>query len=363
MNIGVIGTGNIALAHLMSLKEIQTNQILEKKYGKSILIKALIDSDEKKIRKLADKRAFGAEIYSSNPKDLLADDSIDLVYITTPTKFHSELFQKVTETGKHVFIEKPLAFNLPEIKEMITLQQRHSIHVQIGLVLRHCPVFWKLKGLMEEEDLGKPLATIFRDDQEWPVQSFLHSSTWRKDASLARAGCLFEHSIHDVDLIEYFFAPNLKQLYASIHYVSDLTNGQLEDSAVLQFKYEPDLPVSLISLWHKVARDQRRIEMFFEHAYILLDDYEILTFGKFKYQVKRRKKSILMSKLKEEYAKALDIPEILPNFGPYFYENLSFLESIIKDEEPYPGLDLGYRAHELIETAYDSARKNRIIEF
>ena len=100
LNIGVIGTGSIALAHLISLNEIQKNRLIEEKYGTSLEIKTLIDSDKQKVKSLKEKKAFNAEFFSSNPDVLFNDDSIDLVYITTPTKFHLEFYQRALEFNR-----------------------------------------------------------------------------------------------------------------------------------------------------------------------------------------------------------------------------------------------------------------------
>ncbi|MHA1314377.1 MAG: Gfo/Idh/MocA family protein [Candidatus Helarchaeota archaeon] len=365
LNIGLIGVGNIAITHLTSLSEINSNEVLRKKYNTSLHIKTLIDIEEKKIQLLQKKRAYGAEVFSTSPRDLFDDGDIDVIYISTPTRFHFEHFERAVEAGKHVFVEKPLAFGLSEIKKMIALQKRHDVHVQVGLVLRHCPIFWKLKTIMKEHEdkFGEPLAMIFRDDQEWPISTLAHPSEWRKDPDLARAGCLFEHSIHDVDLIESICGGTLKHLKSNIKYISNLTSGILEDSAMIQMEYAPEIPVSLISIWHNVARDQRRIEFFFERAFVLLDGYEILRFKTFRYQIGRKRKSLKLIDIQKEYALLNGVPDIVPTFGPYFYENLGFLESIIEDVEPQPGLEVGFRAHEIIEAAYESSRKNKIITF
>ena len=62
LNIGIIGTGSIAVVHLTSLKEIQTNQILEKKHGVSIKIKTLIDSELDKELQNYMKKAFQKQL-------------------------------------------------------------------------------------------------------------------------------------------------------------------------------------------------------------------------------------------------------------------------------------------------------------
>ena len=48
----------------------------------------------------------------------------------------------------------------------------------------------------------------FRDDQYIPVQG-MYASTWRGDPARAGRGALLEHSIHDVDVLEWLFGPML----------------------------------------------------------------------------------------------------------------------------------------------------------
>lgn len=54
---------------------------------------------------------------------------------------------------------------------------------------------------------------------------------------------------------------------------------------------------------------------------------------------------------------------MIPSTGAYLFENLFFLESIIKEEKPFPGLEIGYKAHKIIELAYQSSIENKIISF
>ena len=64
-----------------------------------------------------------------------------------------------------------------------------------------------------------------------------------------------------------------------------------------------------------------------------------------------------------EYMEAKNYPKTTSNLGPYLYENLSFLNSVLNEEKPYPGLEIGYKAHNIIELAYQSSKKNTIINF
>jgi len=364
LKIGMIGVGNIGLVHLLSIKKITEDKLLSR-FGPEINIGGVADIDRSKLSNLKRNNPYNIEYFTVNPDEIIQDKSINVIYITTPTKFHKEYYIKAAKEGKIIFCEKPLAFSLEDINEMILMEKKANIQTQVGLVLRHCPVLWKLKQILVEnaEFFGKRLSFIFRDTQEWPVATRIHTSEWRKDPSLAHAGCLFEHSIHDIDILEYLFTDNYKltNLFAKIRYVATLTQASLEDVATITFEYEDGFAGDLISIWNKVRMDERRLEIFFENGYVILDGYTGISFNKFEYMIGRKKKRLKMNDITEEYQEIHDYPKFQDITGHYIHENLNFLESIIKKEKLYPGLEIGYRAHEIIEYAYQSSRENKII--
>ncbi len=366
LNIGMIGTGTVGSLHLLSLKQINEENLLSKN-AVNLKIRGVADIDENKLHNLRRNNPYKIEYFTTDPNEIIKDKGIDIIYVTSPTKFHKDYYIQAAEEGKNIFCEKPLAFSLEDIKEMISVEKKQGILTQVGLVLRHCPVFWKFKQILLNNDnaLGKRLSFIIRDTQEWPIGSHTHPSEWRKDPSLAHAGCLFEHGIHDVDLVEYLFANDSKlfKLFGIIRYVSPITQKSIEDVATLKFEYEDGFVGNLINISNKVRLDERRIEIFFENGYVVLDGYTILSFKKCEYLIGRKKKRLNFNDITNEYQKVNYYPQILPITGPYLFENLHFLKSIVKEEKPYPGLEIGYRAHEIIEVAYQSSRENKIISF
>ena len=66
------------------------------------------------------ERAYGS--YAA----LLADPEVDVVYIGTPHTLHLENARAAFEAGKHVLCEKPLAMNLREAEELVSLAARHD---------------------------------------------------------------------------------------------------------------------------------------------------------------------------------------------------------------------------------------------
>jgi len=167
LNIGMIGTGSIGLVHLLSLKKIQEDNLLSK-HGVNIKIQGVADIDENKLNNLKRNNPYNVEYFTTNPDEIIKDKKINVMYITTPTKFHKDYYIRIAEEGKYIFCEKPLAFSLEDIKEMISVEKKQGVLTQVGLVLRYCPILWKLKQILLENDevFGKRLSFIFRDAQE-----------------------------------------------------------------------------------------------------------------------------------------------------------------------------------------------------
>ena len=104
------------------------------------------------------------------------------------------------DRGRAVLCEKPLAPTLAECEEVSGLLSR--VPHQVGLVLRHAPVFRAFAAAVASGDHGRPLAALLRDDQYFPIQG-MYGSDWRADVGRAGGGTLLEHSIHDVDVLRW----------------------------------------------------------------------------------------------------------------------------------------------------------------
>jgi myo-inositol 2-dehydrogenase/D-chiro-inositol 1-dehydrogenase len=366
LNVGIIGAGLIGTTHLFSLKIIIDENLLAK-YNVKVKITGIAEKDEKRLLKLKKNNPYNTEFFTSKADELIKNKKIDIVYIATPTKFHKEQFIKAAQNGKHIFCEKPLAFSIHDINEMMIAAKDNHILSQVGLVLRHCPVFWKIKKIISEKknELGSHLCFTFRDAQEWPIGTRSHPSKWRKNPEIAHAGCLYEHSIHDIDMIEYLFGENsnLSNISAKIRYVSSLTMDKLEDVALVSFKYKDDLIGNLASTWNFAKKDDRRLEIFFENGWIVLTGYKVYAFDYFGGLLKRKRFDFLMEEIISEYQKEKDYPQFRPTTSAYMFENLSFLESIVLEKEPYPSLEIGLKAHEIVEGAYLSSKSDKKIEF
>ncbi len=86
---------------------------------------------------------------------LLADPTIEAVYIPLPNHLHVEWTKKAIAAGKHVLCEKPIAMKNTEIDELIALQQDASVFATEAYMIVHHPQWQRAKELFEDESIGK----------------------------------------------------------------------------------------------------------------------------------------------------------------------------------------------------------------
>jgi predicted dehydrogenase len=89
--------------------------------------------------------------------DLLCDDALDAVVIATPVPSHHALAKAALEAGKHVFVEKPLAWTVAEARELERLAGERGRTLMVGHLLRFHPGVVKLRELIEAGELGDVL--------------------------------------------------------------------------------------------------------------------------------------------------------------------------------------------------------------
>ena len=86
--------------------------------------------------------------------ELLADASIDLVVVNTPTLTHYEYTKKVLETGKHAVVEKAFAGNAEEATELRELARKKGVKLAIFQNRRWDSDFLSMQKVLQEEILG-----------------------------------------------------------------------------------------------------------------------------------------------------------------------------------------------------------------
>jgi predicted dehydrogenase len=362
IKIGIIGCGLLGNTHVMAL-----NTIIEEEYFKNVAnieITAYCDINADHLKEYNSRNDELPEDHIfTDYKDLLNCPDVNTVYIVTPTNDHQEIFLAAAEAGKDIFCEKPLTDPLSGIDKMIEARDKAKIKCQVGLVLRYSPIFRYVKTLLEDEtnqkNWGALQNVIFRDDQQKPYSgSGTHPSVWRGNPEKAFHGTLFEHSIHDVDIMMYWLGP-ITEVYSHIKYFAKIDS--IEDSVSANFELKNGASASLTSIWHNVSHDSRHFELFFENAFLTVD-FDMTTGNLEIVEVGSRKKKIKPKDMDLALRESMNIADH-PQFwlSAYGYEDIAFIRSLIDEKPPSPSLEDARNAHEIVQACYDSAKSKKLI--
>ena len=105
--------------------------------------------------------------WASSFDELLADPELDAVVVATPVPTHYELAKQALEAGKHVFVEKPLAWNLREAREVAERARRSDRIVQLAYHKLYDPAFRYTKSHLEQmSDLAFARITVLHPDNQ-----------------------------------------------------------------------------------------------------------------------------------------------------------------------------------------------------
>ena len=145
VKIGIIGCGGIANGkHMPSLKAIDNVEMV-----------AFCDIIEDRAIKAANE--FGVEdakVYVDY-KELLKDESIEIVHVCTPNRSHSFISVDAMRAGKHVMCEKPMAINSEEALKMLEASKETGKKLTIGYQSRFRKDSQYLKACCENGELGE----------------------------------------------------------------------------------------------------------------------------------------------------------------------------------------------------------------
>ena len=141
VRIGIIGCGGIANGkHMPSLKKVPEAEMV-----------AFCDLvEERAIKAAKDYGTADAKVYTDY-KELLKDETIEVVHVLTPNRAHSFITVDALNAGKHVMCEKPMAINSEEALKMINAAKANNKKLTIGYQNRQRPDSLYLK---QEADQG-----------------------------------------------------------------------------------------------------------------------------------------------------------------------------------------------------------------
>ena len=353
IRIGLVGAGLIGGAHSAVLRTIA-----DAMPGQIELTAVAEPSAERRELFVA---LYGYRQAVADVHALLDRADVDAVFVCTPTGAHAEVVNAAAAAGKHLFCEKPLAMSHAQAVEMLAAVRRAGVRAQIGLVLRFSAVYTVMRDLLRTTDAGDPVAVLFRDDQVFPIRG-VHHTAWRRDRTLTAGGTLIEHGVHDLDLLTWFFGP-IARLRAWQQ--NRAGHAGVEDYVAAEIEFASGLRAHLVTLWHDMLQrpSNRRLEIFCQRGFFA-SDHDMV--------------GDMVVQIGDGAEGRLGTREVLDRFAallgraddrfrdwyamPYLLQDLEFVEALLADRDPQPGLEIGVEAQRVAEAVYRAAEHGTEVE-
>lgn len=147
LGFGVVGTGMIGQYHLKRIKE--------KISGAEVV--AVTDYKKELAKEAVENLSLDVTIYDSD-SELINDENVDVVLVTSWGPAHKETILKALEAQKYIFVEKPLATTAEDCLEIIKAEQQTGKRlIQVGFMRRYDDGYKQLKNVIDENVIGSPL--------------------------------------------------------------------------------------------------------------------------------------------------------------------------------------------------------------
>lgn len=190
---------------------------------------------------LLDQKKLYSEIkVTQNLSEIIPDQDIKGVVIATPAITHYKIAKKFLKAGKDIFVEKPLALELRQGRELIKLAQNKKRILMVGHVLLYHPAVVKLKQLIKEGSLGKI--------------RYIYSHRLNFGKLRTEENILWSFAPHDISVIINFFEKLPKRIYA--HGLSWL-NKDVADSTISYFEFNKNQAAHVFTNWLNPFKEQK----------------------------------------------------------------------------------------------------------
>ncbi len=328
VNIAVIGTGRMGSVHVKNIaRSIPEANLV-----------AICDLRQDVAQKVADD--CGVERVVTDYHELLADKSIEAVLIATSTDTHAMIVKDAAAAGKQVFCEKPLAPDLPAIKEILTAVKQAGVKLQVGFNRRFDKSYQKVHEVIASKELGRPcVLKITNRDPEFPSIDFLRVS----------GGIFLDLVIHDFDMIRYQLG-DVEEIYAigaalvkpEISEFGDLDN----DIVTLKFK---NGAIGVIdNSRHAIYGYDQRLEIFCAEGSVMAEN---------------ESENTVVKGIAGGFLNPPPPYFFMQRYAPCYVEEVRQFVECVRDNLPTPttGED-GYQASALGFAAWKSYRENRPVK-
>ncbi len=194
--------------------------------------------------------------------EMLADENIDIIYISTPHNTHFHFLLEALKNGKHVLCEKSITLNAGELKQAVNAAEENGLVLAEAMTIYHMPLCKKLHTFIKTGVLG-PLRMIqvnFGSYKEYDMANRFYS----RDLA---GGALLDIGVYALSFIRYFMTEAPNQIVSQVKFAP---TGVDEQAGILLMNEQQEMAAVTLSLH---AKQPKRAMLAFDKGYIEVYDY------------------------------------------------------------------------------------------
>ena len=251
--VGIIGAGNFTSSTILpNLKKISAD------------IKYIASSGGLSSTIMAKKYSIANS--TSDYHQILNDDDIDLVFITTQHHMHAKMAIEAITAGKSVFVEKPLAMNQKELNQIIESYNINNVNITVGFNRRFAPLAKKMKKALGSSSTPINIVATMN-------AGFIPKNVWIHDMEIG-GGRIIGEACHYIDLCSYLSGSKVVSVCMNAMGVSPEENT---DNASILLKYENGTN-AVINYFANGSKgySKERVEVYSQEKTLVMDNWRKL---------------------------------------------------------------------------------------
>lgn len=332
IKIALIGAGYIADFHARGLQTIANVEIV-----------AVVAKEMQEAKDFAVK--YGIKDAYTDIAPVVNNNTIDAVIIGTPNQFHAPYAIEFLQSGKDVFLEKPMGISGEEGKQINAAAKKYNQLVMVGHMWRFDIDTNYLKDYVTSGKLGKVFKT-----KGYGVHENWGPSGWFKIKKLAGGGALADMGVHAIDTIRYIIGdPKPVKVYARIS--THFGDYDVDDTGILVITWDNGVESIIESGWWHPHMDgpEASSGIWGTKGYAsLFPTFLKMTTGEDSFD-----KIVPELPVKEDHC-----DQVI-----YTGQMEHFVDCIKTRQQPSPGLIEGQIVLDIVDAAYKSSETGEVVNF
>lgn len=336
VGVGLVGSQFITTIHAEALGSVPDAEVL-----------AVMSPTPGHARDFATKHGIPHHFTALAP--MLDRTDVDMVVIGVPNHLHCDITLAAARAGKHIVIEKPLCLNLAEADRMIAACRKANVKLMYAEELCFAPKYVRLKALLDEGALGKPV--LFKQSEKHDGPHAEHF--W--DVERSGGGVTMDMGCHAIQFFRWLngndpIASVYAQMTTSVHHAK--TEG--DDNAIIILEFQNGVIAVAEESWTKPGGMDDRAEIHGSEGVAYAD----VLHGNAIQTYSTRGVGYAVEKAGITTGWSFTIYEEIWNYG-FPQELAHFVRCVRNDETPLVTGEDGRAVLEVLLAAYESAGTGR----